>query len=215
MRNISNTQLAISLLAGAACAFFAAGLTRALASKGFGSAEVAAWVQAIGSISALGVAVYVSARQNMHSTRLIAEADKTATLRRARSVLAVVIYTFDQLKRLDAPLRQHFQSGIDLSGVKQERTTDLGLLNEIIARVQAIPAHDLGSFHMAEGLLQISTALLAYRSLLMYLIQAPHQHGNQNVTSELDGYRKIFDEGFKKFDIGLNELGIDESTRAA
>ena len=215
MKNISPIQVAISLLAAFVCAFFSAGLTRAIVSKGFGSAEVAAWVQAIGSISALCVAVYVSARQNTHSARLITEADKTATLRRARSVVAVVICSYDQVKRLDAPLRQHFQLGIDLSAVKRERTTDLGLLNESIARVKAIPAHELGSFHMTNGLLQVSTALLAYRTLLEYLIQAPHQHGNRDVTMELDGYRKIFDEGMKKFDNGLNELGIDESTRAA
>ena len=215
MKKLSAKQLGIALLAGAACAFFSAGVAQAFISKGFGSAEMAAWVQAIGSISALGVAIHVSIRQSEHAAKMIADSEQKATLRRARSVAAVVLRTYDKLKAIETPMREQFPAGLDLSNAARSRTTDLVLLDELAANIKAIPAHDLGSYNMADGLLQIAGIIIAYRTLLEFLIREPERHGNMTVVQNLDGYRKILDEGLHKFNVGIDELGITEPSPSA
>lgn len=51
------------------CAFFSAGFTSAVLSKGFGSSDAAAWVQAIGVTAGIGIAIWVPAQQRRVQVR--------------------------------------------------------------------------------------------------------------------------------------------------
>lgn len=67
MKTIRATDVAIGLLGFLICTFLAAGLTRALVVKGLGSAELAAWVQAIGATVAIGIAIWVPYQQKLQA----------------------------------------------------------------------------------------------------------------------------------------------------
>ena len=59
------------------------------------------WVQAIGSVSALGVAIYVMSRQNAHAARLAADTDKRILMRRAASLEALIDRGYEMSQSLE------------------------------------------------------------------------------------------------------------------
>jgi len=69
MTKISKKQWLIAIAAGLAFTFFSAGFTAALLKSGFGSSEVAGWVQAIGATIGIGIAVWVPYQQRENAVR--------------------------------------------------------------------------------------------------------------------------------------------------
>lgn len=69
MNNISTRQWGIAIAACLICAFFSAGFTSAVLSKGFGSSDAAAWVQAIGVTAGIGIAIWAPAQQRRAQVR--------------------------------------------------------------------------------------------------------------------------------------------------
>jgi hypothetical protein len=69
MTNISKRQWCIGAAACLVTAFFSAGFTCALLKNGFGSSEVAGWVQAIGATIGIGIAIWVPLQQRVETVR--------------------------------------------------------------------------------------------------------------------------------------------------
>lgn len=74
MIRIPRRKFAIAALASGTCAFFSAGLTRALLEKGLGSSDFAGWVQALGATIGIGIAIWVPYKQ--HKDAQTAELDR-------------------------------------------------------------------------------------------------------------------------------------------
>ena len=123
------------------------------------------WAQAIGSVAALAVAIYISSRQNSHATRLMIkqnshatrlmlESDTRAVRRHAAAVSAVVARAYIQLLDAARTLDRSALASSDMalpviaSGI--EITT-----SETRKALAAIPLHDLGASDLVEGVLHM------------------------------------------------------------
>jgi uncharacterized membrane protein len=62
-----------------------------------GSNDLPAWIQAVGSIAALVGAIFIMSRQNEHAAKLVADADRIATLRKVNSIRAILTRYYNQL----------------------------------------------------------------------------------------------------------------------
>lgn len=117
----------------------------------------ASWVQAVGSIAALGIAIYVMSKQNAHAARLVADADRIATLRKVNSVRAILRRYYAQLSTANATIQSFY-------GRLPHVTNDDGrklaaaydALKGIPANLQAIPVFEIGSFELAQAVLEFS-----------------------------------------------------------
>lgn len=109
------------------------------------------WVQAIGSIAALGVAIYVMSRQNRHAAMLMADADKRVLVRKGSSVHALMVRAEMHIGSCASTLTL---------GVTSANLTEcdafLKLSRHIVAEAKrvlvAVPAHELGSYSMTVAL---------------------------------------------------------------
>ena len=109
------------------------------------------WVQAIGSIAALGVAIFVMARQNAHSARLLAETDVRIMLRRAAAVSALVVRANERLQECTASLTSVAVPG-DNRKVHIMWTVVGPTLRQCKSALEMVPAHELGGYKMVNGL---------------------------------------------------------------
>lgn len=122
----------------------------------------AAWVQAVGSIAALAVAIYAMSRQNLHAAQLIAEGDKKAVLRRCKAVSAVVERGHKTVSVCETMLSAAAVSGT-ISTFTGAAKVSAHALDEMRTALLAIPAHELGSYDMVVGLNQTIDAIAKLR----------------------------------------------------
>lgn len=122
--------------------------------EGLKPADWASWVQAVGSIFALGVAIFVMSRQNAHAANMIAHQDRLTTRRKAVSVhllvdkaMAHAVEIVDQIHTYSIP-----QESAALHKYMQWKAP---VVADVILLLKAIPIHDLGSYDMAGGLLNV------------------------------------------------------------
>lgn len=144
----------LALCAGAA--LVVTGLNREL-----GKSDWAAWVQAIGSIAALLVAIFVMKRQNKHATELLIDADKRALLRRANAVGAVLDRAYTQLPQICNQIILGLAAQNE-DFVKASLTTAVHMVKELQIAIRSIPAHELGSYEMVSGLYKTMEALSGF-----------------------------------------------------
>ena len=105
------------------------------------------WVQAIGSIAALGVAIFVMARQNRYAI----DADRRALLQRANAVSAILDRANAQVPQVCAAISGAVTSGnqgILMSTMMAAKIK----LAETQTAIRAIPGHELGSYEMVVAL---------------------------------------------------------------
>lgn len=197
-------------------AVFAASVVLALLSPG--SSDLAAWVQAVGSIAALFIAIFVMARQNRnaarlmirqnrHATRLIFDADRIATLRRAQSVHAVLLRSRNQINA--ACIRAMTSAPTDpdsLSTLTMQLTNSIEVVEEIQKRLAAIPVYDLGAFKISDGVMQATEVLDPMRTVLLQVQGEPRYAGIPMVNTALTDFLKIHREGIEKVEAGMKEL---------
>ena len=131
------------------------------------------WVQAIGSIAALGVAIFVMSQQNKHAAKLLVDADKRASLRRAHAAAAIIDRADSQVKRACQFIAVSLAVG-NASNILSTITTTKFLILESQSAVRIIPTHELGSDKMISGLHRIIGILVAFdKGLEMWLGQTP------------------------------------------
>ena len=109
------------------------------------------WVQAIGSIAALAVAIFVMSRQNAHSARLLAEADVRIMLRRAAAVSALVVRASERLQECTASLGHDARTG-DNASFHTLWTVAGPALRQCKSALELVPAYELGGYKMVNGL---------------------------------------------------------------
>ena len=113
------------------------------------------WVQAIGSIAALGVAIFVMSRQNAHSARLIAQADQLSLKRRADAIAVIMESAHRQTTHCLKQTRKGANAR-DLAETKAAFVTAKHFMGDVHRMLSSIPLYDLGSADMADGILRIS-----------------------------------------------------------
>ncbi|WP_141750068.1 hypothetical protein [Janthinobacterium sp. HH107] len=116
------------------------------------------WVQAIGSIAALGVAIFVMSRQNRHAAQLVANADKRALLRRTQAAAAILDSTESKIRNATQLIAISL-TGSDTSFIRMTITTAKYVILDAQGAVRAIPAHELGSYKLVSGLNKIIGSL--------------------------------------------------------
>lgn len=124
----------------------------------------AAWVQAIGSIAAIGAAIFVMRKQNQHALDIVAETDRRAARRRAEAVQAIVDAAALQILGWTSVL----ESGRDPQGVVASITKDPAFL-EAEKAISAIPLHDLGAYKLVVGIQHIAECFRDLRDLTQRL----------------------------------------------
>lgn len=171
------------------------------------SGEWANWVQAVGSIFALAVAIFVMSRQNRHAAKLIMDADKLATLRRANSVYAIVKRAESLLVRIRENTDQRQPSGAEGDTWHLHLKTSNEMLDDMIALLRTIPVYDLGSFEMASGVRQLLESCETFQTLVVHLRSEPHLTGTESIR--VNG-RLIFanvEQAIRTFELGMGWVG--------
>jgi len=205
------------------CALSAASIVLALLAAR--SPDLAAWVQAVGSIAALFIAIFVMARQNRnaarlmirqnrHSTKLVADADRLATIRRGKSVHAVMRRTYIQLLQIERAMLAPPQPGESIDQLQSRFLVTKSVLARLKATMDQIPAFDLGSFDMADGVLQLADGLELYEDILRLISADPAQAGTEYVQQVMATHRLTnVDEAVAKFNNGLAQLQAEGKQR--
>lgn len=116
------------------------------------------WVQAVGSIAALAVAIFVMSRQNENALQLILETERRGMQRRANSVFAIVQRAHKQLNSCVDTIEKMAATG-DTSKVTVAWTLTRRITTQLQIVLTAIPTHELGSFDLALGIHQSLDAL--------------------------------------------------------
>lgn len=129
------------------------------------SEKGAAWVQAVGSVAALAVAIFVMARQNAHATRLLVMADERALHRRAKTMLAVMERAYMQLSNCRIGLQSSMVPQAKV-GIGDACAVAYHILSELRSRFLAIPTHELGDYDLAVGVQQMTEAVTNFASLI-------------------------------------------------
>lgn len=127
--------------------------------------KAAAWAQVIGSVVALGVAIYIMSRQNRHAARLLLDSDQLAMRRKATAVKAVIEHVHQLLGSSNTIIRSRPRD--ESLSVKSSR---LSMIHKRVSQheraILSIPAHELGSYHLAKSVHQYAELLVQYRVAL-------------------------------------------------
>ena len=119
------------------------------------------WAQAIGSIGALGVAIYVMSRQNAHSLRVMALSERLGTMRRADAVLGIVEPTHARIAEISNTIStRSTRDPLDLQ--KRRVRMLLTKVQRLEDTIRAIPVHDLGAYDIAKAGNQIAQFISQY-----------------------------------------------------
>jgi hypothetical protein len=164
------------------------------------------WAQAIGSIAALGVAIYVMSRQNSHAAQLIVAADKLAARRRAAAVRAIVrraVAVAEHIRTIvDIPVGTSVAPG-EYSGKLEAAKISL---QGVLTTVKAVPAHELGSFDMAEGIHLLGVNLQSLDNILSKLIVNLGDRGTPQATEVFRVCFDFIENASTQFDRGAAEF---------
>lgn len=158
MKKIARSQFIFPLLAGAASVLLTAGLISAIRTKGLPSAEAAGWMQAIGSIIAIGAAIYIMNRQHENQRTHAEQAENTE---RANLMLAALMVGNEALN-----VAETFSTGA--SGnycLPAVATFPLDQMNHVVRHADQIPMWKMNAgcarsfYRISNGTHQIAAML--------------------------------------------------------
>lgn len=179
---------------------------------GMKSADWAAWVQAVGSIAALVVAIYVMSQQNKNAVHMVVNADRRALQRRAAAVSVVVdrsnLVLVACANSLEAALKQADFTVHALFDFKTSRPA----IAKALDRLEAIPIHELGSAEMA-GAIDDLVKCLAYFAMVMDIWSEPNCASPITVKAAADlieGTRGLASTARDSFHAGVAKLDAAE-----
>ena len=170
--------------------------------------EWASWVQAVGSVAALAVAVFIMAKQARSAAALVADSDRISLVRRGSAVEALIANAhatiFVALGRIEEGLNDSIRADWMLT-----RTVAGSLsLTEARATLSTVPLHELGSEKLV-------SATLEYLEAMMFLINTfeewrssgSHQFSPVLARQVVNRYKSNADNALNKFREGLATLG--------
>lgn len=121
----------------------------------------ASWVQAVGSITALGVAIFVMSKQNENALHVVRIADQRALVRRANAISALVSRAQNQTRSCCDIILFNFMAG-DAAQQRSAIVAAQTLMGQTYNALVEIPTHELGSFDMASGIHEMIDAINNY-----------------------------------------------------
>ncbi|MCE3606910.1 hypothetical protein LXA47_25375 [Massilia sp. P8910] len=176
-------------------------------SYGLSVSEWASWVQSVGSIIALLVAIYVMSRQNAHARRLIVQGDQLAVSRRAAAVHAVVAHADT---RLTTAMRLTTEPAPSTQSEIVTLTRSLGHSAEMLRAMQrtvgAIPVHELGSYDMADAIRRMDDTLGVLAETLEAFVSMPAQFHDQSMIQHVNVKVSEFRTAVALFRRGMSQI---------
>ncbi|WP_158301314.1 hypothetical protein [Janthinobacterium sp. BJB426] len=167
------------------------------------------WVQAIGSIAALVVAIFVMTRQNSAATKLVNETDLRALQRRAKAVSALVDRAHLQLRSSIDEVQTEAESGTTHS-LNMACHAGANILSQVRIALQQIPPYELGSYGMVDGLHQTINAISIFESTAAsWLGDQRTSKPPQPLLNVIPKLRDAADVSYSVFKAGLAELDIN------
>ncbi|MFL6672914.1 MAG: hypothetical protein ACJ8LG_06460 [Massilia sp.] len=164
------------------------------------------WTQAIGSLAALLVAIYVMSKQNAHAARLLVDADTLVFRRRAAAVSAIVERAvrvanavYDDLDITPAEIADTADYAERLNGGRMA-------IQDVVATVKSIPTYELGSYDMAEAIHLLGANLEALSEGITRLHDSESGRGSPNASLLLKTCIKHIRESKLQFGRGMNEI---------
>lgn len=115
------------------------------------------WAQAIGSVAALGIAIYIMREQ----ARFSLQAENRALIRQANTVSAIVEKLHTELQYYAKALKNEETAAKNLHDLK-----DTKAFFEVSKAVDAIPLYSLGSIYMVRGIFEMQKAANEFAILL-------------------------------------------------
>lgn len=173
-----------------------------------GKSDWAAWVQAIGTIVALGVAIFVMRGQNAAAAKLAVDADLRTHQRRARSVSALVYRAERQISNCVDAVRS-----VAREGNQAHMRTMLRNANKVLSArrsaLEQIPAHDLGSYEMVEGLLGMIGCITVFEKIIDDYLSDPRVNmPTDQIANRMDVVTEGQERSSACFAEGLRQLGV-------
>ncbi|MDY0975029.1 hypothetical protein SOM61_08645 [Massilia sp. CFBP9012] len=164
------------------------------------------WAQVIGSIAALAVAIFVMSRQNAHAARLIVDADLLALRRRCAAVSAIVARA-ERLSKNPYTLAIVPREEIgDMSRHCRKLTSKANSIESMLTKLEAIPAHELGSFEIVDSLTAIHGNLRVFRGILQEWISRPELIGLPKQINRNHSFIANVEQAIEKFETGVRNL---------
>lgn len=168
--------------------------------------DAAAWVQAVGSIAALGVAIYIMSRQNLHSAKLVSDADRRATLRRANAVYALMENSHHRIMCISkwAMVKPDTQAAVEKADNNFTAAKDM--LVEIKTTLKAVPLHDLGSYEMAAAVNAMLEVTVVFHRIADGLQSNPSASGQPDTLEVVDTWANNAKKAMNQFEKGRSML---------
>lgn len=162
--------------------------------EGLDASAWASWVQALGSIAALLVAVLVMKKQNdnaldlmarehRHAAGLVVDADRRSTLRKVDSVHAILGRYRNQLVTIASSMHWQAVEHREIVSVARQTHIAFALTKKMKETLQTIPVFEIGSFDLADAVLRFIEVVDMYidrlSSLCLSVTPRPTQQDSQ------------------------------------
>lgn len=168
--------------------------------------EWASWVQAIGSIAALAVALYIMSRQNKNAIRLVLDSDMRALRRRGQCVAAIVHNAAIDAAILADSFEEVCRRDVDEEIRALHRISSTKITEAKVALL-AVPAHDLGSHKMTSALHTSISCLSDIEMILAQNVELAAVRANRDSTIKmLHGQARRTKTALEAFHIGLQSI---------
>lgn len=120
---------------------------------GLGKADWASWVQAIGALIAIGIAIYVSRQQAESAAQLVLNTEQRALVRQAEVIEVIVSTANNSIIKFAEGIEVPFNVAAIQTGLRFAKS-----LPEMLDAMNQIPLHSIGNWEMAQSLIQMRRA---------------------------------------------------------
>lgn len=118
----------------------------------------AAWIQAIGSMAALAVAIFVMSRQNAQARRVALEIDERGIERKLASILGFMIVCSTRTEYNCKSIKTHITTG-DRSRLKSAVGYGLFEVDQLIEMLQSVSLIELGNPELVMGVMRMNRSI--------------------------------------------------------
>jgi hypothetical protein len=168
--------------------------------------EASGWAQAIGSVAALGVAIYVMSRQNEHSARLVADADRLAALRRAQAIHALVKRVNLQFNNVGHMVLGFTREPGEIEVMRRKFKVAAEVFQNQREIFLSLPVHELASFDIADAIWKLTDTLQVYMRMVEALRDSPESIADPRLHPSFHDWHAIIEDAVKQFERGLASL---------
>ncbi|WP_101480947.1 hypothetical protein [Janthinobacterium sp. 61] len=166
------------------------------------------WVQAIGTIIAILVSFHLMRKQSAAAVKLVADTDIRTMQRRAQAVSAVIDRAYQKLCMCIDNARKAAEKQDDIS-IRAVCTTSRVVLNHSRVTLEQIPAHELGSYTLVQGLHLVIDAISMFERMAESWQRQPQGTLTpQDILKEVPDLAKMAKEAKETVMAGLVDIGV-------